>query len=468
MSQWSFRSATELSEMLKGGAVTSMDLTTAALDRIATFDPEYHAFISVTAEGALRRAAEADEEIRKGVIRGPLHGIPYSVKDLIEVQGVCTTMGSRLFESEMSQQSAEVIRRLDGAGAVLLGKNNTNEFAMGGTQVHPHGLPLNPWSSDLSVGGSSHGSGVAVASGMSVFSLGTDTGGSVRAPAALCGIYGFKPSFGRVSRRGVWPLRWANDTVGVLARSAADVTLVAATLFGEDPQDPTTRHADHKAPPHEKAELRGLRVGVIREITGIDSGENQSLGRFISFLEDRGVLVDEVSIPEVEHSGALFLMTRDVDHQLLQFDLSAIKDSIDTNSWLNLVTASLMPTAWVSKATKILSYIRSQLRTAMDSRDAFLWVRGDGQAALQRPAPDFADADDVIEKYFRTRNASAFMNIAGGPALAIPVGVSAENRPTSLQVGAAMDKDHVVLSIARAWEEEMGELPIPPMSPASN
>ena len=234
-------SIAEASDLLRRKQISPVELTTSCLARIEQLNPTINAFITVMHDSALDQAREAEEEILAGNWRGPLHGIPIGLKDLIDTAGVKTTCASALFAERVPTEDAEIVRRLKNAGAVLIGKQNMQEFAWGGTSTSSYFGPVhNPWDVDRIAGGSSGGSAAAVATGMCFGAIGTDTGGSVREPAAFCGIVGLKPTYGRVSTRGVFPLSPSLDHVGPLCRNVVDTALMLEAIAGYDKLDPTS------------------------------------------------------------------------------------------------------------------------------------------------------------------------------------------------------------------------------------
>jgi amidase len=239
-SELCFLPLTELSRRIRDRTVSPVEAARAVLDRIRSFDSSLHAYLTVLEERAISRAAEAEREIRAGRWRGPLHGVPVAVKDLCETAGIATSCASRVLRGWIPEHSATVVERLEAAGAVLLGKLNLTEFAV--AWYHPElPVPQNPWDPSLWPGASSSGSGVATAAGLCFGSLGTDTGGSIRFPSAACGIVGLKPTYGRVSRRGVFPLGESLDHIGPMTRTVADAAAMLAVIAGHDPADPTSR-----------------------------------------------------------------------------------------------------------------------------------------------------------------------------------------------------------------------------------
>ncbi|MGH2354799.1 MAG: amidase, partial [Chloroflexota bacterium] len=297
-------SLTELAGQLRRRELSPVEVARAALDRIAAHDGDLRSFITVTAEQALDVARGAEAEIGAGRYRGPLHGVPVAAKDLFATRGVRTTCGSTILHDWLPDADAAAIAAWREAGAVLLGKNTLHEFAFGGTSVNEHtGTPRNPWDRGRISGGSSGGSAGAVAAGFVYGAFGSETGNSVRRPASFCGVVGLKPTFGRVSRRGVFPLAWSLDHVGVFARTAADAAALLAPLSGVDPADPGSRRppagegtpGDALAP---VADLRGRRAGVPRSLLiGIDPEVGQAFEHALDGLREQGVVVRDVELP---------------------------------------------------------------------------------------------------------------------------------------------------------------------------
>jgi aspartyl-tRNA(Asn)/glutamyl-tRNA(Gln) amidotransferase subunit A len=262
-----FLSLNEQAELIHTGKLSPVTLVEAYLGRIERHNASLKAFTPIEAEAALATAKVAEAEIQAGNQRSALHGIPFAVKDQILIQGVLVTGGSKVLTDHIGQHDATVKARLKEAGAILLGTLNTHEFHMGPTRDFPFGTPINPWNLDRATGGSSSGSAAAVAAGLCTFSLGGDTSGSIRGPAAYCGTVGLKATWSRVSRNGVFPLAWTLDCVGPLTRASRDAALVLQVLAGRDPLDPTSSNepvADYAAGLTDN--LEGIRVGVVEEL----------------------------------------------------------------------------------------------------------------------------------------------------------------------------------------------------------
>src|SRR3984893_13921071 len=265
----------ETAEQLQQRSISPVELTTDCLARIERLNPRLNAFITVTAASALAEASQAEAEIRRGDWRGPLHGIPFALKDLIDTAGIRTTAASVLFKDRVPAEDAEVVRRLKAAGAVLLGKQNLHEFAYGGSSViSAFGAVGNAWNREHIAGGSSGGSATSVASGLGYGAIGTDTAGSIREPAALCGVVGLKPTYGRVSARGVIPLSLSLDHVGPIGPTVADVAAILAAIAGHDPGDKASLDApvaDYGAALGRK--FQSLRIGLPKKFffEGLDA-----------------------------------------------------------------------------------------------------------------------------------------------------------------------------------------------------
>jgi aspartyl-tRNA(Asn)/glutamyl-tRNA(Gln) amidotransferase subunit A len=296
----------ELSGLLASGEMSPVALAESALEAIDAYDDTLKAFIDVYRDDALASAKRAAAETESGHHRGPLHGIPIAVKDNIFVAGKRTTMGSKIHADFIPDVDAGVTSRLADAAAVVVGKTNMHEYALGGTTDNPHwGTCRNPWDLTKTPGGSSGGSAVAVATGMAVAALGSDTSGSIRIPAALCGLVGFKPTYGRVSRFGVFPEAWTLDHVGPITRTVRDAALVLDAISGHDPRDPGSLHS----PPTRLAgslrdSCEGVVIGVEEDFwfTDIDDAIAASLREALRALERKGARVESVSVPRLRHT----------------------------------------------------------------------------------------------------------------------------------------------------------------------
>ena len=301
-------------KLLSKREISSEELTRAYLERIHRLDPKVKSYVTVSEELATERAREADQRIKTGERLTPLTGIPYSAKDSLSTRGIRTTCSSKILENYKPFYDCTAIQRLNSTYSVLLGKNNMDEFGMGSsTENSGFFTTRNPWNFDHVPGGSSGGSAAAVAAGLALFSLGEDTGGSVRMPASFCGVTGLKTTYGRVSRYGLIPLASSFDTIGPMARSAYDVALVLEAIAGHDSKDSTSRveSAQVYSESLQKAEtLQGLRIGIPKEyfVEGLDSEVETALRTAIKLIESLGAEVVEVSLPHTQYAIPVYYL----------------------------------------------------------------------------------------------------------------------------------------------------------------
>jgi aspartyl-tRNA(Asn)/glutamyl-tRNA(Gln) amidotransferase subunit A len=298
-----YASIDELAPHIESGELSPVELTHASLDRIEALEPQLNAFLEVFSESALAQARAAEAEIRSGSYRGPMHGITVALKDLIDVEGTITTGGSTILKDNMATSDATITRLLKEAGAIIIGKAALVEFAMGATGMNPHyGASHNPWNLERICCGSSMGSASAVAAGLAVTAIGSDTGGSIRMPAAVTGTAGLKPTYGRVSRAGVLDLSWSCDHVGPMTRTVADCAHMMNAISGHDPRDPAS--ANQPVPDFTsglKQGRQGLRIGVPLDFfyDDIDPEIEAAVRAGIALMEREGAMVSEISIPWV-------------------------------------------------------------------------------------------------------------------------------------------------------------------------
>src|SRR5215510_9571534 len=295
---------TEVAELIRKKEISPVELTRAMLDRITALDGKLYSYLTVSADLALQQARAAEQEITKGAYRGPLHGVPIAVKDLCYTKGIRTTCASQILAHWVPDYNATVVDKLNAAGAVLLGKLGMTEFALGGYHptIHP---PVNPWAADRWPGASSSGSGAATAACLCFGSLGSDTGGSIRFPSASCGIVGVKPTYGKVSRYGVFPLGWSLDHIGPMTRSVADAAVMLRTIAGFDPQDPTTRRAtvrDYLDTVYNG--VKGIRIGVDEQYCtdGVDPQVSKAVLATTSVLKNLGASIQEVKVASINEA----------------------------------------------------------------------------------------------------------------------------------------------------------------------
>ena len=452
-----YKPITEQAVMLRGGELSPVDLTQAYLDRIAALNGELGAYITVMGEHALAQARQAESEMSSGENKGALHGIPVAIKDIIYTDGVLTSGGSKALADFIPDEDSTIVRRLDAAGAVLLGKLNLSEFAIGGTIDHPFGTPRNPWNTEHTAGGSSSGSGVAAAGGLCAGALGSDTGGSVRGPAGFCGIVGLRPTYGRVTRHGVIPMCWSMDTVGPMTRTVADCALMLNAIAGRDALDPTSGSApvpDYTATLHEG--VRGLRIGLPTEMfdfEGLDADVRESVMRAVSVLEERGASAEAMSLPTSANSGAVFIATADVDAAAYHSDrLRTRGDDYDWSTRARLESASLTPAWAYLRAQRARTLIRRELTDALDAYDIIILPTGPVpaptiEASTGKPGGYYQGKLDLGRRRYTSPAA-----LAGLPALSIPCGFSDAGLPIGMQLIGKAFAEPTLFRAAQAYE----------------
>jgi aspartyl-tRNA(Asn)/glutamyl-tRNA(Gln) amidotransferase subunit A len=449
-------SIAEVGDLFRRRALSPVELARAYLDRIQRLDGDLLAYITVLQDEALAAAAAAEREIARGEDRGPLHGVPIALKDLVMTRGVRTTCGSRILRDWIPDTDATVARRLADAGAVLLGKLNMHEFAYGPTGVNPHyGTSRNPWDRHRIPGGSSSGSGVAVAAGLCAGALGTDTGGSVRIPAALCGIVGLKPTYGRVSRAGVIPLAWSLDHVGPMTRTVEDAALLLQVLAGRDPADPSTPAVpvpDYR--PALQGGVRGLRLGVPKDLffERLDPEVRAAVTAAARSLEGLGAVVEEIPLPKIQHAGpASFAIIASEAMAYHEAYLRTRAGEYGEDVRARLTTGQFVLAHQYLKAQRARQVIRADVDGVLTRVDALLLPT----TPIPAPRPDEREVtvDGVTEdaRWWLIR-CTRPINVTGHPALSVPCGLTAAGLPIGLQVvGRAFD-EATLLRIGHAFE----------------
>jgi aspartyl-tRNA(Asn)/glutamyl-tRNA(Gln) amidotransferase subunit A len=441
----------ELGPRLRRKEVSPVELTRACLDRIEKLNPALNAFITVTAESALAEARAAEMEISRGEWRGQLHGIPVALKDLIDTAGTRTTAASAVFEHRVPAEDAEVVRRLRQAGAVILGKNNLHEFAYGGSSlVSFFGDVQNPWDTRHVAGGSSGGSAAAVAAGLCYAAIGTDTAGSIREPAALCGCVGIKPTYGRVSGRGVIPLSWSLDHVGPLTATVGDAAVVLQVIAGYDPLD--VGSADVPVPDYVSSlsgVTKSLRIGVPRAY-------------FFDDLDDEVRAAVEQALVVI---GTLVANVRDVRIEVTSDRTVQAAESFAYHADNVARTPELYQAETLRRirsGEKISAGEYIQRRREMDQErrragDFFADVDLLVTPTVPIPAPAIADLKRDAEalrpaELKLLRNTRPF-NVWGLPAVSVPCGFTKNGLPVGLQIAGPHWREDLVLRLAHAYEE---------------
>ena len=442
----------EAAELVRQKSVSPVELTRACLERIAQLNPSLNAFITVTADGALEQAQQAETEIRRGQWKGPLHGIPIALKDLVDTAGTATTAGSAVFGERVPRQDAEIVGRLKSAGAVLLGKLNLHEFAYGGSgMIGAFPAARNPRNPALITGGSSSGSAAAVAAELCYAAVGTDTAGSIRLPAACCGIVGLKPTYGRVSARGVIPLSWSYDHVGPMARNARDAALLLQVLAGYDPSDIASQEVpvqDYFAA-FSSTDVSRLRLGIPRAW----------------FYEELNPEVATQVEAAISRLAPLTAGIREVS-----FSVDADRTVAKCESWAyhaKYVASSpqlyhpetlrrirtgqeVSASDYIAKRHQ-LELLRRRVDAIFSGADLIL------TPTAPLPAPSFAELETHPEQLRPTelillRNTRPF-NVLGLPTISVPCGTTANGRWIGLQIAGKPWDELSVLRLAHAFEQ---------------
>jgi len=444
-------SLSEASRAVRDKKLSPVELTKACLERIERLDPKLNAFVTVTAESALARAREAEQEIQQGHWRGALHGMPLALKDLFDTAGVRTTAASALFKDRIPVQDSEVVMRLKEAGAVLLGKLNMHEFAYGGSSVISYFGPVhNPWALDTMAGGSSGGSAAAVAAELCYGALGSDTGGSIRLPSACCGIVGLKPTYGRVSTRGVIPLSWLYDHAGPMTRTVEDAALMLQVLAGYDPEDTTS--ADTPVPDYAAAlrEKTPLRIGIPRAYfyEALHPEVESAITSALSVLAKLTSSQRDIQMPASNDTTIL----RAEAYAYHAENIKKTPELYQPETLKRIRAGEDVTTAAYIQARRQVDQFRRSVRRTFDSVDLLI--------SPTMPVPPFTIADLLgdmenlrAKEILCLRNTRPF-NILGLPTISVPCGFTKAGLPIGLQITGAPAAESKVLRLAHAYQQE--------------
>jgi aspartyl-tRNA(Asn)/glutamyl-tRNA(Gln) amidotransferase subunit A len=464
-----FSPISEQADLIRRKEISPVELLSAFRQRIERVEKRVNAFITLMPQRAMRAARAAEKEILRGVYRGPLHGVPIALKDLFYTKGIRTTAGSRILKDFVPQEAATSVVLLKRAGAVLLGKTNMHEFAFGPIGTNPHyGDVRNPWDIQRVSGGSSGGSAAAVAAGMCSAALGSDTGGSIRIPAAFCGVVGLKPTYGRISKFGVIPLAWSLDHVGPLCRSAEDAAILLAVLAGGDPKDPTCRE---EPVPDFRSELRKdiskMKIAVLQEYATAPM-ESQVLAGFQEALrtfQKAGVRIEEISLPEVKYAtGAataiLWPEAASYHEQYLRTRMKEYGQDVQARLGVALLVAAT-------------DYVKGQrVRRMLLEKFQAILKKYDGLLSPTEPitAPKLDQQFMYLGGKKEIRDAVAprltrLFNLIGLPAVSVPCGFSSDGLPMGLQIVSDHFAEGKMLRIAHFYQQHTDwHLRIPPIA----
>lgn len=437
--------------------ISPVELTQAVLDRIGRLNEKMRTFITVTGDKALERAKAAEREIAGGR-RPPLQGVPISLKDLYDTKGIKTTAGSKIFEARVPNEDASVVKKLNDAGVVLVGKANMHEFAFGVTTMNPHyGTARNAWNPECISGGSSGGSASAIALSLGFGSLGSDTGGSIRIPASVCGIAGLKPTYGRSSLRGVVPLSWSLDHPGPMAQTVEDVALLLGVIAGHDPQDPYSRKMP--VPRYTEAltgNIKGVRVGIPRTYffdhvaPEVDSAVRVAL----KTLERLGARMVEVDMPTAALQRAIWTHIASPEaYAFHEHYLEKQGDLYGSDVRGRIESGRLLLSVDYVRAQRARSIMKDECKAAFKSADVIV------TPTLPIPPPRIDrllqpwGSEPETAQASLTRFTRPF-NLTGVPTISIPCGFTAENLPIGIQIAGKAFDESMVLRVAHAYEQD--------------
>ena len=448
-----FLTTAQLAELIRTREVSPVEVAAAYLDRISDLNFKFNSYLTLCRREALADAAEAERDIAAGNYIGPMHGIPVAVKDQLWTKGIRTTAGSRIMADFVPDEDATAVTNLKRAGAVVLGKTNMTEFAIGIAQTY--GYNRNPWNLDRFTGGSSAGSGSATAAFLCSTSLGEDTGGSIRRPAAWCGVVGLRPSWGRVSRYGVTASSWSMDQVGPISRTVEDAAITLGAIAGHDPKDPYTW--DTPVPDYRASldgDISGLRVGVINELLYSDIVEHEIRDGVLAagaVMEELGATVEEVAMPVTAHCGTMGTVLINTESAAVyhEWTRERLREFSRSNRTV-LLTGSIMPAQAYYKVQKLREMLRQEMLDALNDHDVLILP------TARRCAPP-VDEDQPLTSKQMVRDLALVMtrpfNLTGTPAISINCGFNSEGLPIGLQIGGRPFDESTVLKVAHAYEQ---------------
>lgn len=445
----------EAAELVRKKKVSPVELTKACLARIERLNPALNAFITVTADSALAEARAAEADVQRGKWRGPLHGIPIALKDLFDTAGMRTTAGSALFKDRVPKEDAEVVRRLKAAGAVLVGKTNLHEFAYGGSSIVTFfGAVHNPWETGHIAGGSSGGSAAGLAAELFYGALGSDTGGSIRNPAAFCGVVGLKPTYGLVSTRGVIPLSWSLDHVGPMARTVADAAAMLQAIAGYDPAETTSERMNI---PDYSAALRtktsALRLGIARDFffTGLDPEIEAAMNQALAVLEKLAAGRKDVAISASGQERLRAAVRAAEAYSYHEAYVTKTPELYQPETLFRIRLGADIKTGDYIQARRELAQTRREIGRAFETVDVLITPTTPvNPPTIAEMSVDVATSIEIGNRGIR--NTSPF-DVYGLPTISVPCGFTKAGLPIGMQISGPLGGDAVVLQLAHAYEQ---------------
>jgi aspartyl-tRNA(Asn)/glutamyl-tRNA(Gln) amidotransferase subunit A len=443
----SLQTISEIAISLRSGDTNSEAITTHLLSRIEKYNPSLNAYLTVTPEIAIAQARDADKNFTQGIDRGPLQGVPIAIKDLFATEGIRTTCGSLLFVDWIPDFDATVVTKLKEAGAVILGKTGMHELANGNTSINPHfGAVRNPWARDRDPGGSSGGSAAAVSAGLAYAALGSDTVCSIRQPAHCCGVVGYKPTFGLVSKFGAKPLSWTLDHIGPLTRSVGDSAIILEAIAGYDRNDFYSQFSpkDNRFLP-QKINIRGLNLGIMRKFffEG-DSDVIEVVDSALERLQAHGVNIVDLDIPDIESAYDAAMSTLAESGAIYGRLLKDKPDKFSEEQCAEIEWASSITSSVYLDAQYFRQGFTERMEKMMSQCDAFVVPTATLSALPIDNRPEDPNG-------FSLRNCSIF-NLTGQPAISIPCGFTKSGLPVGIMLAGPKFDGQKVISIANAFE----------------
>ena len=457
-----FLSATQLASLIEARQVSPEEVLHAYLDRIEQVGPKVNAYITVCADEAVQQARQAGQEIQQGRYRGPLHGIPVAVKDQVHTTGILTTDASKIRADFIPNEDATVVAKLKEAGAVIIGKTNMSEFAIGDSFSSFKGPARNPWDLSRDPGTSSTGSGAATAARLCATSLGEDTGGSIRGPASLCGLVGLRPTWGRVSRFGADGACWSIDTIGPISRTVEDCAATIGAIAGYDPKDPYTRQVP--VPDYRQAltgDIRGLKVGLVQEYldpekSGVDPRVRDAVIAAAGVLSELGAEVRDVSLPLSVNCGVAIRTITHVDRVSLHPEwLRERPQDYHHNTRVSFSTANLIPAPVYYKAQKVRAMVRREVLGALEDVDVLIQPTSAAPAGVMSMDGTVASKQQAKQALHRGGYTGPY-SLTGTTAMSILCGFSSEGDgglPLALQIAGRPFDEATVLRVGHAYEQ---------------
>ncbi|MFD1350913.1 amidase [Oceanobacillus caeni] len=452
MTELAFLTATEIAPLIESKQLSPVELTEHILNRIDTIDPTIYSYITPLHDLALKQAREAENEIMYGRYKGPLHGIPIGIKDNFDTKGIRTTAGSKLFVDFIPDKTATTVEKLLAAGGIMLGKLNMHELALGSTGTNQtFGTTQNPWNIEYMPGGSSGGSSAALAAGLATLATGTDTFGSIRLPAAMCGIYGLKPTYGLVSTYGVIPSAWSLDHAGPMARSVSDLALMLDVMAGFDADDPASLHVPI---PNYTEDLnkgmRGVKIGIPKYyLEGLESDVEKLFKNAITTLKGLGAELIEIEIPELSMATFSGYVTVSGEASTFHYEwLQTHVEDYGADNRIFLLSGTLTNTPQYVKAQQARRKMVKAFHNAFKDIDILLGP------TIPITTPAFAQnwVDQNLEVIRRCLPFTVPVNLTGLPSLAVPMGFDQKGIPVGMQFIGNHLSEKQLLQVGYAWE----------------